>query len=416
MRSKLLSTGAILFATAAMTVPVRAADVAVVDEIVCKVNGDIITRGELEKDRKNMEADLRQQGQAGARLQESLRTLTSNGLRDHIDRLLLIQKGKELNVKVEADVNKQIADIQRRSGIADPEKFQAFVREQTGQAYEDYKSELTNGLLTQEVVREEVLRKIQFKREELEAYYNAHKDDYIRKERVFLSEILVSTQGKEDATAMAAAEKKAKDLVVQARKGAKFGDLAVANSDSLSAQGGGRLDPYTKGELAPEIESAVWDKERGYVTDPIKRTTGFLILKVEDHHKEGLAEFEEVQNEVQDKLFEPRREPALRAFLTKLRVDSFLEIKPGFEDSGAAPGKDTAWSDPAELKPETVTKEEVAAKGHRRHLLGLIPLPGTTTTKPGTSSSRQLPRGRPRPELTPVHVPRPPSGLLPTDC
>jgi peptidyl-prolyl cis-trans isomerase SurA len=388
MRSKLLSTGAILFATAALTVPVRAADVAVVDEIVCKVNGDIITRGELEKDRRNMEADLRQQGQAGVRLQESLRTLSSNGLRDHIDRLLLIQKGKELNVKVESDVNKQIADIQRRSGIADPEKFQAFVREQTGQAYEDYKSELTNGLLTQEVVREEVLRKIQFKREEMEAYYNAHKDDYIRKERVFLSEILVSTQGKDDATSMAAAEKKAKDLVVQARKGAKFGDLAVANSDSLSAQGGGRLDPYTKGELAPEIESAVWDKERGYVTDPIKRTTGFLILKVEDHHKEGLAEFEEVQNEVQDKLFEPRREPALRAFLTKLRVDSFLEIKPGFEDSGAAPGKDTAWSDPAELKPETVTKEEVAAKGHRRHLLGLIPLPGTTTTKPGTSSSR----------------------------
>jgi hypothetical protein len=177
-------------------------------------------------------------------------------------------------------------------------------------------------------------------------------------------------------------------LVSRARKGEKFPDLASANSDALSAQQGGALDPYVKGELAPEIEAAVWDHERGYVTDPIKRDTGYLILKVDDHQKEGLAAFEEVQNEVQEKLFEPRRDPAVRAYLTKLRTEAFLEIKPGYEDSGAAPGKDTSWSDPAELKPETVTKEEVAARPRRKHLLGVVPLPGTSTTKGGTSSSR----------------------------
>jgi peptidyl-prolyl cis-trans isomerase SurA len=381
MRYKLILTGALICATAI------AADVTVMDEIVCKVNGDIITRSELERDRRLMEADLRQQGMAAARLQDALRTVAGNGLRDRIDRLLLVQKGKELNLKVESDVNKQIADIQRRSQIADPEKFQTFVREQTGQTYEDYKSDLTNGILTQEVIREEVLRKIQFKRDELEAYYNAHKGDFQRKERVFLREILVGAQGK-DTTSMAAAERKAKDLVARARKGEKFPEMATANSDSLSAQQGGALDPYVKGELDPEIEKTVWDQARGYVTDPIKRDTGYLILKVDDHQKEGLAAFEEVQNEVQDKLFEPRRDPAVRAFLTKLRTEAFLEIKPGFEDSGAAPGKDTSWSDPAELKPETITKEEVAARPRRKHLLGVVPLPGTSTTKAGTSSSR----------------------------
>lgn len=377
----------VILAGAFVSAIAMAADVTVMDEIVCKVNGDIITRSELERDRRTMENDLKQQGMAAARLQEAMRTIASNGLRDRIDRLLLVQKGKELNLKVEADVNKQLADIQRRSQIADPEKFQQFVREQLGQSYEDYKSELTNGILTQEVIREEVLRKIQFKHEELEAYYNAHKDEFQRKERVFLREILVASQGKDDAS-MAVAERKAKDLVARARKGEKFPDLAMANSDALSAQQGGALDPYTKGELAPEIESAVWDQPRGYVTDPIKRTTGYLILKVDDHQKEGLAALEEVQNEVQDKLFEPRRDPAVRAYLTKLRTEAFLEIKPGFEDSGAAPGKDTSWSDPAELKPETVTKEEVAARPRKKHLLGVIPLPGTATTAPGTSSSR----------------------------
>ncbi|HXP89075.1 MAG TPA: peptidylprolyl isomerase [Bryobacteraceae bacterium] len=381
MRYKLILAGALV------SVAVMAADVTVMDEIVCKVNGDIITRSELERDRRLMEGELRSQGMAAARLQEAIRTATANGLRDRVDRLLLVQKGKELNLKVESDVNKQLADIQRRSQIADPEKFQQFVREQLGQSYEDYKADLTNGILTQEVIREEVLRKIQFKREELEAYYNAHKEDFQRKERVFLREILVAAQGNDDV-AMAAAERKAKDLVARARKGEKFPELAVANSDALSAQQGGALDPYVKGELAPEIEALVWDQARGYVTDPLKRATGYLVLKVDDHQKEGLAAFEEVQTEVQDKLFEPRRDPAVRAFLTKLRTEAFLEIKPGFEDSGAAPGKDTSWSDPAELKPETVTKEEVAARPRRKHLLGVVPLPGTSTTKGGTSSSR----------------------------
>jgi len=381
MRYKLILAGALV------SVAVMAADVTVMDEIVCKVNGDIITRSELERDRRLMEGELRSQGMAAARLQEAIRTATANGLRDRVDRLLLVQKGKELNLKVESDVNKQLADIQRRSQIADPEKFQQFVREQLGQSYEDYKADLTNGILTQEVIREEVLRKIQFKREELEAYYNAHKEDFQRKERVFLREILVAAQGNDDV-AMDAAERKAKDLVARARKGEKFPELAVANSDALSAQQGGALDPYVKGELAPEIEALVWDQARGYVTDPLKRATGYLVLKVDDHQKEGLAAFEEVQTEVQDKLFEPRRDPAVRAFLTKLRTEAFLEIKPGFEDSGAAPGKDTSWSDPAELKPETVTKEEVAARPRRKHLLGVVPLPGTSTTKGGTSSSR----------------------------
>jgi peptidyl-prolyl cis-trans isomerase SurA len=116
--------------------------------------------------------------------------------------------------------------------------------------------------------------------------------------------------------------------------------------------------------------------------------SGFLILKVEEHQKAGLASFEEAQNEINNKLFNPRFAPELRKYLTELRQSAFLEIKPGYEDSGAAPGKDTKWVDPAEIKPETVTKEEVAAKSRRRHLLGIVPIPGTRTQNTGTSSSR----------------------------
>jgi peptidyl-prolyl cis-trans isomerase SurA len=366
-----------------------AADVMVVEEIVCKVNSSIVTRTDLEKDRLDAESEFRRQGLTGRSLQDTVDLAMKGALRQRIDRLLLIQKGKELDIKVDNELAKQLANIQRSTGIADPEKFQAFVKEQRGEPFEDYKNEMKESLLVQKVVRQEVQSNIKIKREEQEKYYEEHKDAYQRQERLFLSNLYVSTVGK-DAAGVAAAERKAKDLAARARRGEKFADLVQTSSDDANAPTGGEMPPFEKGMLAKEVEDALWTKDKGYISDPIKLKdpAGFYVFKVEDHQKAGLAQFEEVQNEVEDKLFQPRMEPALRVYLTKLRAEAYLQIKPGYEDLGAAPGKNTAWQDPAQLKPETVTKEEVAAQTHRRKFLWLIPIPGTSApNSTGTSSS-----------------------------
>jgi peptidyl-prolyl cis-trans isomerase SurA len=362
------------------------ADVSVIDEIVAKVNGDIITRSEVERERRTIEAELKKQGMTGQRLQDAIRETAKNTLRERIDQLLLISKGKELNINVDAEVSKQLAETQKKLGIGDPEKFQQAVREQTGQSYEDYRNDLKNYLITNRVIRQEVSSKIQFKREELQKYYEEHKDEFLRKERVFLHEILVSTEGK-DAAGIAAAERKAKDLSARASKGERFPELAQSNSDSQTAPQGGDMGSWEKGQLMQSIEDQIWDKPRGFVTPPIKVANGFLVLKVDEHQKAGQAAFEEVEMEVQDKLFGPRMQPLLRKYLTDLRANAFLEIKAGYEDAGAAPGKNTRWTDPAELKPETVKKDEVNQTRMKR-LLWLVPIPGTSTKKTGTSSSR----------------------------
>jgi parvulin-like peptidyl-prolyl isomerase len=361
------------------------ADVVTVEQIICKLNGDIITNVDLEHDRADLEKSLRANGFTGKRLEDAVKEEAPNLLRNKIDNLLLVQKGKELELKVDPQVNKYLADLQRQTNTADPEKFQALVRQETGKSYEDFKADLKNNYYVQGVVQEEVMRKIQFKTEEVRAYYDAHHDEFQREERVFLREITIATLGKEGA-ALAAAQKKAKDLVDRARRGERFNELAQTNSDSQTAKDGGALDPYKKGELAPAIEAAVWDKERGTITDPINIGNALLILRVEEHHKAGLAEFEEVQQEIENRIVGSRRDVALRAYLTKLRDLSFLEIKPGFEDTGAAPAKDTSWQDPAQLKPETTTKEAVLANPSRKRVLGLLPIPGTKSS--GSSSSR----------------------------
>jgi peptidyl-prolyl cis-trans isomerase SurA len=364
------------------------AEISVVDEIIAKVNGDIITRSDYERGKLAVEAGMKQQSNyTGARLLQAIEEGQKNVLRDRIDQLLLISRAKELNISVDAEVNKQLAEIQRNSKIADPEKFQEFVRQETGSSYEDYKNDMKNQLLTQRVVRQEVSSRINFKKEELEKYYDDHKEEFQREERVFLRELLVSTEGKDPAT-VAAAEKKAKDLSARGKKGEKFDELAQNNSDSPTATQGGDIGAYEKGKLRSDIEKAVWDQPRGFVTDPINIGNGFLILKVEEHPKAGLASFEEAENDIRGKLYQPRMQPEMRRYLTQLRVGAFLEIKPGFEDSGAAPGKNTAWVDPAEIKPETTTKEDVLARTRRKRVFGVLPIPGTTAQQTGTSSSR----------------------------
>jgi peptidyl-prolyl cis-trans isomerase SurA len=387
LRVPLLMLGSVCLAA----VKLAAADTApappttTVEEIVAKCNGDIVTRGDLDRSRRELIETMRAAGISGVELEQQLGEREKNLLRDRIDQLILTQKGKDLNINVDNEVSKQMAAIQTDAKIADPDKFQAYIKEQSGMSYEDFKQEMKNRLLTQRVIREEVSEKMQVKHEDIEKYYNEHKTDFVRDERITLQEILVSTEGKDEA-GVAAAEKKATGLVARARKGERFAEMARDNSDSVSAKSMGELPPYKRGDVAKNIEDLVWNQPKGYITDPIKTGNGFLILRVEDHQKAGQAELTEVENQITEKLLAPRLEGAVREYLTKLRKDAFLEIKADYIDTGAASSKDTAWADPAQLKPETVKKEEVASRIKHKRLLWMVPVPGTQTG--GTSSSQ----------------------------
>ncbi len=373
-----------LGASCAFALSLAAADTSVVEEIVAKCNGDIITRSDLDRARRELLEGLRANGVVGDELERQLTAREKNLLRDKLDQLLLAQKGKDLNINVDSDVSKRLALIQSDSKIADPEKFQAYVKEQSGESFEDYRQDIKNQFLTQRVIREEVSEKMSVKHEDLEKYYNEHKTEFVRKEQITLQEILISTEGKDEA-GIAAAEKKAKDLVERARKGQRFAEMARDNSDSVSAKSMGELPPYAKGVLSKNLEDLVWNQPKGYITDPVKVAGGFLILRVEDHQKAGQAELSEVENEITEKLLAPRLDAAVRDYLTKLRKDAFLEIKADYIDTGAAPGKDTAWVDPAQLRPETVKKEEVVSTTRHKRLLWAIPVPGTQTTAVSSS-------------------------------
>jgi parvulin-like peptidyl-prolyl isomerase len=145
-----------------------------------------------------------------------------------------VQRGKDLSLSVDADVNRRLAEIQISSKITDPDKFQSWIREQAGMPFEDFKAQMRDNLLTQRVIGQEVSSRITIPEAEKRKYYEEHKAEFVREEQAYLREILISTEGKDEA-GVAAAEKKAKDVLARARRGEKFHELARDNSDAAGS-------------------------------------------------------------------------------------------------------------------------------------------------------------------------------------
>jgi parvulin-like peptidyl-prolyl isomerase len=364
----------LLFALAILAFSARA-EVVVIEEIIAKVNGDVITRSEYDRVMNEIRSEIARQNLPEEQQQQALKQREGNIIRDLVDERLLVQRGKDLSINVEPQVLKQRDEIMRQYKIATMEEFENWVLEKTGQPMEDLMAQMRDSMLAQAVLGQEVQSKIFVPNADVEKYFHEHADEFVRSDGVRLSEILISTQGKPPEQ-MPEIKKKAEEILARVKKGEPFAELARRHSESQSAENGGDIGIFRRNTLMKEIEDQVFNAQRGYITDLIEVANGYLILKVDERYREGQAELEEVENEIRNKLMMPKVNPAIREYLTKLRDDAYIELRPGYVDIAAAPGKDTSWSDPAKLAPVTTTKEEVLNKKKKRRLLWLIPLPG----------------------------------------
>jgi len=142
-----------------------------------------------------------------------------------------------------------------------------------------------------------------------------------------------------DDAALSAAEAKANDLLKQIHAGASFEDIAKKYSDGPSAADGGALGMFKRGQLAKELEDRTFAMKSGDVTDVIRTKQGYVILKVVDHQQAGVPAMKDILPKLQDALYYEKLQPALRAYLTKLREDAYIKYAPGFVDTGASPNQ-----------------------------------------------------------------------------
>jgi peptidyl-prolyl cis-trans isomerase SurA len=349
------------------SLPAPAKDDTVVEEIVARVNNSIVTREDLHRSHEQMVQEVRQQ-QSGGDTNATVADREKNLLRDLIDQQLLVQKGTDLGLSVDTELVKRLDDLRKEmkaESIDDLEKL----AQQQGVSFEDFKQNMKNNLMTQKVISSEVGGRIQFTRDEIQKYYDEHKKDFDLPERIRLAEILIPaappSQAKDDKgnplppmdptpEQIAAAQAKADEAMAKLKAGTKWQDVAKQYSSGPTAQEGGDLGFFKRGLLDKSLEDKTFALKEGETTDVIRTKQGFVILKVLEHSPAGVPPLNRMENRIQEVLYYQKIDPALRQYLTKLREDAYIDIKPGYVDSGASPNQTKLIYTSA---PETKTKD-----------------------------------------------------------
>ena len=350
----------------------------VVEEIIARVNNEIVTRSEYIRSRDQLKQEVQQQDPANADREFSEKQ--RDVLRDLIDQQLLLQKGKDLGISGDTELIKRLDEMRKQMNLETMEDLEKAAEAQ-GASYEEFKQNLRNQIITQRVIGQEVGSKLAMNKDDEKKFYELHRAEMEQPEQVRLSEILIapkptakpaaSADAKPDPAseaeseaALAAAQDKAQDVLDQIHKGAKFADLAKKFSDGPSAKDGGDLSYFKRGTLSKELEDKVFALKAGDVTDVVRTKQGYVILQAVEHQTAGIPTLKEVEPRIQDALYMQKLQPALRVYLTTLREEAFIDVKNGYVDSGAS-AKQT--------KPvETADKEDKAKKLKKKKKLGVF--------------------------------------------
>ena len=317
--------------------PLRAAHV--VERIIARVNNEIITQRQYERERAKLRDELSQQ-YAGPELEAKINDESKNLLRNLIDESLLVQKAKDEDVNVETDLIKRLDQMRKEDNLATIEDLQKEAETQ-GVNWEDFKDRIRRQLLMQEVISRDVGSRLVITREEMRKYYNDHKNDFQSPGMVHLAEILVSTEKYKPEEA----EKRAKAALAELKGGARFSEVVKKYSDGPGAEQSGDIGFMKTGTMAPAIAAAISKLEVNDYTDPILTKSGYTILRLLERFSPGIPPFEEVESRVNEALYGQRMEPKMREYLVQLRKDSYIFLAPGYIDTGAE-------TPTAELTPE----------------------------------------------------------------
>lgn len=326
----LVPVAALLIVFSAMSTFAQEGEMQVVDEVIAQVNDEVITLSMLKRETKERIDALKQSGMTEQQAADEVSKRQPELIATLINELLLLQKGKELELAndVEAEVNRRMLQIANDQGITSMEKLYEAMR-QSGLNPEDIRRTMRSEMMKQAVMQQEVDRKVYlgFSPDEVKKYFDAHPDKFRKPETVKLSEIFLSSQGKDDAAVRA----RAMELVTQIRAGADFRALAAANSER--EKNGERTAPKDFGEvgefdvpsLREDLLTTLKDVKAGGVADPIKLQDGYQIIRVDQRIPAGTTPtFNE--NRVREALLVERQPKERDTYLQNLRNEAFIKV------------------------------------------------------------------------------------------
>lgn len=297
----------------------------IIDRIVARINDEIITLHELKKQATPF---LLQQGQDPAVLEDPAKRkeILADVLQELVDRKLLLQEAAELDLSISDQEVDQWLEYTRQQQGLNKEQFEQLI-EQYGMSYEDYREMIRENLLKLRMVKIKIGSQVKISEKEVEQEVKArYGDTGVKQEYLAIRHILIRPEA-DTPEASAKAKARAQELRQKIAQGAEFAELAKEASDGPSAQKGGFLGTYTRGDLDPDFEAAAFRLDAGEVSEPVKTKFGYHIIKVDDVEMRQSDDVEEIKAQIRAQLQQQGVEKQLQVYLDDLRERSFVEVK-----------------------------------------------------------------------------------------
>lgn len=316
----------------AATVAAAAQRGEILEQILVKVNGDIITKTDLEQRQIGAlrQRDPNFRPASDAELQKALVEVTPDVIVNAVDELLLVQRGKELGYTLGTEQFRNIVEsIKKENKIETEEQFLGALK-QEGMTLDDLRRQLERQMLISRVQQVEVSGKIAVAEEEVKKYYAEHPDAFTTQPQLTLREILISVASPDKGVNVAQddeARTKAEEIRKRVEGGEPFARLASEVSDSGSKANGGLIGPIARTDLSPELLKEIDPLKVGQVTRVLRTTRGYQIIKLESATDRKVKTLDEARGDIADRLAADKQRDHMLTYLQQLRTQATIDWK-----------------------------------------------------------------------------------------
>jgi peptidyl-prolyl cis-trans isomerase SurA len=320
-----LLRGAVLLTPVIMMLTFSAAAGAeMVDRIVAVVNGDIIILSELRQISRDYMERMKEQFKIDAG-DDQFREAELRILDQLIDEKLVDQEADRLAVTIsDKEVDMAVREMQNRNRLND-EQFAAVLVEE-GLTLQKYREQLKGQMKKVRLIDQEIKSRIQVSKDEIDAYYEKHADDFNAEPEVRIQQIRLIIPPESGEGEINRIQAQAESILSKIKGGEDFTSLVGLYSQDPSASAGGDMGIFKRGELLPAIDEYAFSMKPGEVSPVIRTEGGFHIIKVLGRREPAALSDEERRAEVKDVLFNQKAEELYKEWIARLRKKAYIEV------------------------------------------------------------------------------------------
>lgn len=296
---------------------------AVMDRVICVVNNDAITLYELDE----AEAHYLYESKQTSMTEEARQQLRDRLLQTIIENRIQLQQAEREKITAEdSEVQEQLNDIMKKVNLPSSKEFEDVLKQQ-GLTLEGLKKRIRDQILVQRVTRRKVALRISVTEQEIDAYLLANRAK-LETGLTFEARHILFLPGPEEGEAgWETAKKKAEDVYALVKQGQNFGELAKQYSQDASGKDGGSLGTLKRGELTPEIESAILRLNPGESSAPTRSPVGYHLFHLDAKETLSGEALTQARSQIRDILYREKYDVRLKEWIAEIKQRALIEIR-----------------------------------------------------------------------------------------